>query len=122
MCKYHLFFRLITITYVHVYYSSRVLAVLCAIHVIEVTILFWGHSYIPILAWLIINRIYTGVLLVPCQVIQVIKTFQEMNSYVGMTRVKKEQRQDEYFNQQSILLTLPANTSPLIISNTYVSW
>ena len=29
-----------------------------------------------------------------------------MNSYVGMTIVKKEQGQDEYFNQQSILLTL----------------
>ena len=36
--------------------------------------------------------------------------------------VKKEPRQDDYFNQQSILLTLPANTSPLIIStcSTYV--
>ena len=28
-----------------------------------------------------------------------------MNSYVGMTMVKKEQGQDDYFNQQSILLT-----------------
>ena len=34
------------------------------------------------------------------------KNFKEMNSYVGMTIVKKEQGQDEYFNQQSILLTL----------------
>ena len=31
-----------------------------------------------------------------------------MNSYVGMTMVKKEPGQDDYFNQQSILLTLPA--------------
>ena len=31
-----------------------------------------------------------------------------MNSYVGMIMVKKEQGQDDYFNQQSILLTLPA--------------
>ena len=30
-----------------------------------------------------------------------------MNSYVGMTVVKKEQRQDDYFSQQSILLTFP---------------
>ena len=29
-----------------------------------------------------------------------------MNSYVGMTMVKKEQGQDDYFNQQSILLTI----------------
>ena len=28
-----------------------------------------------------------------------------MSSYVGMTIVKKEQGQDDYFNQQSILLT-----------------
>ena len=37
-----------------------------------------------------------------------------MNSYVGMTMVKKKQRQDDYFrvNKQSILLTLSANTSP----------
>ena len=28
-----------------------------------------------------------------------------MNSYVGMTMVKKEQGQDDYFSQQSILLT-----------------
>ena len=33
-----------------------------------------------------------------------------MNSYVGMTMVKKKkQGQDDYFNQQSILLTSPAN-------------
>ena len=31
-----------------------------------------------------------------------------MNSYVGITMVKKDQGQDDYFNQQSILLTLPA--------------
>ena len=41
------------------------------------------------------------------------KHFKEMNSYVGMTMVKKEQGQDDYFNQQSILLTLPAYVSPL---------
>ena len=41
-----------------------------------------------------------------------------MNSYVGMTMVKKRV---DYFNQQSILFTLPANTSPLI-SITYVGW
>ena len=41
-----------------------------------------------------------------------------MNSYVGMTMVKKEQRQDDYFNQQSILLTLPAYISSM--SSTYV--
>ena len=34
-----------------------------------------------------------------------------MNSYVGMTMVKKEQEQDYYFNQQSILLTLPTYIS-----------
>ena len=45
-----------------------------------------------------------------------------MNSYVGMIMVKKEQGQDDYFNQQSILLTLPAYISPLIISSTYVGW
>ena len=39
-----------------------------------------------------------------------------MNSYVGMTMVKKEQGQDDYFSQQSILLTLPANISLLTIS------
>ena len=41
-----------------------------------------------------------------------------MNRYVGMTMAKKEQGQDDYFNQQSILLTLLANISPLIISST----
>ena len=45
-----------------------------------------------------------------------------MNNYVGMTKVKKKQGQDDYFNQKSIFLTLPANTSPLIISSTYVDW
>ena len=39
-----------------------------------------------------------------------------------MTVVKKEQRQDDYFNQQSILLTLPANISLLTIGSTYVGW
>ena len=29
-----------------------------------------------------------------------------MNSYVGMTMVKKKQKQDDYFNQQSILLKI----------------
>ena len=42
-----------------------------------------------------------------------------MNSTVGITMVKKkEQGQDDYSNQQSILLTLPAYT----ISSTYVGW
>ena len=36
--------------------------------------------------------------------------------------VKKDQGQDDYFNQQSILLTLPAYISPLIMSSTYVGW
>ena len=41
-----------------------------------------------------------------------------MNSNVGMTMelVKK----GHYFSQQSILLTLPAYISPLLISSTYV--
>ena len=41
-----------------------------------------------------------------------------------MTMVKKEQGQGDYFqvNQQYILLTLSANTSPLKISGTYVGW
>ena len=33
------------------------------------------------------------------------KHFIEMNSYVGMTMVQKERGQDDYFSQQSILLT-----------------
>ena len=38
------------------------------------------------------------------------KHFKEMNSYVGMMiSLKKEQGQDDYFNQQSILLTLPTD-------------
>ena len=45
------------------------------------------------------------------------KHFKEMNSYVRMTMVKKEQGQDDY----SILLTLPAYISPLM-SSTYVGW
>ena len=44
-----------------------------------------------------------------------------MNSYmyVGMTMVKKEQGQDD---QKAYFSLLPANTSPLIISSTYVGW
>ena len=34
-----------------------------------------------------------------------------MNSYVRMTMVKKEQKQDNYFSQQAYLLHLPAYTS-----------
>ena len=45
-----------------------------------------------------------------------------MNSYVGMTMVKKEEEQDDYFNQQSILLTLPAYTYVVVLSSTYVGW
>ena len=45
-----------------------------------------------------------------------------MNSYVGMTIVKKDQGQDDYFNQQSTILSLPTNTSPLIISSSDVGW
>ena len=33
------------------------------------------------------------------------KHFNEINSYVGMTILRKEQGQDDYFSQQSILLT-----------------
>ena len=36
-----------------------------------------------------------------------------------MTIVKKEQGQHDYFNQPSILLTLPAYITPL---NEYVDW
>ena len=43
-----------------------------------------------------------------------------MSSYEEMTMVKKEQGQNDYFSQQSILLTLPANISLLAISGTYV--
>ena len=32
--------------------------------------------------------------------------FKEINSYLGMTMVKKEQGQDDYFSQQSIILKL----------------
>ena len=39
--------------------------------------------------------------------LQVQKHFKEMNSYLGMTMVKKEQGQDDFFSQPSILLTLP---------------
>ena len=45
-----------------------------------------------------------------------------MNSYVGMTIVKNEQGQDDYFNQQNIFLTLTAHISHLIISSTYIGW
>ena len=44
--------------------------------------------------------------------IQEIKHFKEMNSYVGMTVVKKEQGQDYYFSQQAYFSQLPAHTSP----------
>ena len=40
-----------------------------------------------------------------------------MNSYVGMTMVKKEWRQDEYFSKKAYFSQLPAYISPLI-SNT----
>ena len=45
-----------------------------------------------------------------------------MNSSVGMTMVKKDQGQDDYFNQQSILLTLPAYISATHYQRTYVGW
>ena len=41
-----------------------------------------------------------------------------MNSYVGMTIVQKKK---DYFSQQSTLLTLPANISPLTISYSYIA-
>ena len=40
-----------------------------------------------------------------------------MNSYVGMTTVKKEQGLDDLFNQQSILFTLPAYISVVLAGN-----
>ena len=45
--------------------------------------------------------------------------YYEMSSYVGMTMVKKKERDK---SQPSILPILPANTSPLPISRTYVGW
>ena len=45
-----------------------------------------------------------------------------MNSYAGMTMIKKEQGQDDYFNQQCILLTLPAYISATDYQRTYVHW
>ena len=45
-----------------------------------------------------------------------------MNSYVGMTMVKKEPGQEDYLNQQTIFLTLAAYISPLIMNSTYVGW
>ena len=48
-----------------------------------------------------------------------------MNSYVGMTMVKKQQGQDNYFDQQSIhvLLTLSAACiSATDYQRTYVGW
>ena len=45
-----------------------------------------------------------------------------MNSYVGMTMVKKEQGQDDYFNQQSILFTLPAYITATDYQRTCVGW
>ena len=46
-----------------------------------------------------------------------------MNSYVGMTMVGKKNREKMIIsiNTKSILLTLPAYRSPLIISSTYVA-
>ena len=37
-------------------------------------------------------------------------------------QMEKEQRQDDYFSQQNILLTLPTYRSPMIISSTNVGW
>ena len=45
-----------------------------------------------------------------------------MNSYVGMTMVKKEEGQDDYFNQQSILFTLPTYISATYYQRTYIGW
>ena len=47
-----------------------------------------------------------------------------MNSYVGMKMVKKEQGQDNFFNQQSILFTLPAyiHVSATDYQRTCVGW
>ena len=39
-----------------------------------------------------------------------------MNNYVGMTMVKKEQRQDDYFSQKAYFSQIPAYISPLISS------
>ena len=39
--------------------------------------------------------------------------------YVGMTMVKREQRQDDYSSQQNILLTLPAYISATDYQRTY---
>ena len=45
-----------------------------------------------------------------------------MNSYVGMTMVKKEQGQDDYLVNKTYFSQLPAYISPLIVSSTYVDW
>ena len=45
-----------------------------------------------------------------------------MNSYVGMTMVKKELGQDDYFNQQSLLFTLPAYIYYSDYQRTCVGW
>ena len=45
-----------------------------------------------------------------------------MNSYVGMTMVKKEQGQDDFFSQQSILFTLPTYISATDHQRIYVGW
>ena len=45
-----------------------------------------------------------------------------MNSYVGMIIVEKERGQDDYFNQQSILFTLPAYISAIDYQSTCVGW
>ena len=43
-----------------------------------------------------------------------------MNSYVGMTMVKKKQKQDDYFNQQSILLKITSLHKSYDNDSTYV--
>ena len=45
-----------------------------------------------------------------------------MNSYVEMSIVLKGQGQDDYLNQQSVLLTLPAYISATHYQRTYVGW
>ena len=45
-----------------------------------------------------------------------------MNSYVGMATVKKQQGQNDYLNQQSVLFTLPAYISATHYQRTYVGW
>ena len=45
-----------------------------------------------------------------------------MNGYVEMSIVLKGQGQDDYLNQQSVLLTLPAYISATHYQRTYVGW